>query len=322
MKRLSEYAAEVLSAIKGLELDGREPLSLYAPIEYAMNAGGKRLRPSLTLMTAEAFGASASEAMPAALGLEMFHNFTLLHDDVMDKSDMRRGRQTVHVKWDENTAILSGDTMLSLAEGLMMRVVDDKLRRVMEIFNRMSLEVYEGQAYDMSYEQRESISVEEYLEMVRLKTGSLLGACAETGAVIGGASAESAMCMREYGEMLGVAFQIEDDWLDTYGNAEVFGKPIGGDINNGKKTYLLTSGLSAGGADSEALRAAVSLPAGELRVKAVTRIYDKMGLSQLCRDAIARYSSRALEAVKRSGLSESAVEPFKALLDKLTGRKS
>ncbi|MDE5552490.1 MAG: polyprenyl synthetase family protein, partial [Muribaculaceae bacterium] len=263
-----------------------------------------------------------SEAMPAALGLEMFHNFTLLHDDVMDKSDMRRGRPTVHVKWDENTAILSGDTMLTLAEGLMMRVADDKLRCVMEIFNRMSLEVYEGQAYDMAYEERESVSVDEYIEMVRLKTGALLGACAEIGAVIGGASDASAACMREYGEMLGIAFQIEDDWLDTYGTAEIFGKPIGGDINNAKKTYLLTYGLGVGGADSEALRTAVKLPAGDLRVRTVTRIYDKMGLSQQCRDAIARYSSKALEAVKRSGLSEAAVEPFKAMLDKLTGRKS
>ncbi len=321
MKRLSEYTQDVTAAIKSLHLAERRPASLYAPIEYAMNAGGKRLRPALTLMSAAAFGAPEEQAMSAALGLEMFHNFTLLHDDVMDESATRRGRQTVHVKWDSNTAILSGDTMLSLAEGLMMQVEDKYLRRVMEVFNRMSIEVYEGQAYDMEYEERDSVSTEEYIEMVRLKTGALLGACAEVGAIIGGASEAQAAEMREFGEMLGIAFQIEDDWLDTFGNAEVFGKPIGGDINNAKKTYLLTAGLNAATPDAEALRAAISLPAGELRVKTVTRIYEKMGVSETCRRAIAHYSSRALEAVKKTGLGESEIEPFKALLDKLTGRR-
>lgn len=321
MKRLSEYTQDVTAGIKSLHLSDRRPSSLYAPIEYAMNAGGKRLRPALTLMSAVAFGSTEEAAMPAALGLEMFHNFTLLHDDVMDASDTRRGRQTVHVKWDSNTAILSGDTMLSLAEGLMMQVPDEYLRRVMEVFNRMSIEVYEGQAYDMEYEGRDSVSTEEYIEMVRLKTGALLGACAEIGSIIGGATAAQASEMRQFGEMLGIAFQIEDDWLDTFGNAEVFGKPIGGDINNAKKTYLLTTGLNAGTSDSEALRAAISLPAGDLRVRTVTRIYEKMGLSETCRRAISHYSSRALEAVKKAGLDESGVEPFKALLDKLTGRK-
>lgn len=322
MKKLSEYTLSVAPAIKNMGLGERKPESLYAPIEYAMNAGGKRLRPGLTLMSAEAFGGVPEHALPVALGLEMFHNFTLLHDDVMDRSDTRRGRQTVHVKWNENTAILSGDTMLSLAEGLMMRVPDDKLRRVLEIFNRMSVAVFEGQALDMEFETRADVSVAEYIEMVRLKTGALLGACAEIGAIVGGASAESAACMREYGEMLGIAFQIEDDWLDTFGTAEIFGKPIGGDINNAKKTFLLSTGLAAGNADAEALRAALALPAGDLRVRTVTRIYDKMGISQQCRDAIAHYSSKALEAVKRSGLPEAAVEPFKVMLDKLTGRKN
>lgn len=321
MRSISEYSADVNSAIEELKLCDRKPESLYAPIDYAMKAGGKRLRPVMCLMSAESFGGEMSEAMSAAVGLEMFHNFTLLHDDVMDDSDTRRGRQTVHVKWDKNAAILSGDTMLSLAESLMMRVPDDKLRRVLEIFNRMSIDVYEGQALDMEYEKRESVSVDEYLEMVRLKTGALLGAAAEIGSLLGGADKASAEAMREYGEMLGIAFQIEDDRLDTYGDSSTFGKPIGGDINNAKKTYLLTKALSCGDANAEALKVAMALPAGDMRVKVVRSIYDKMHIREACSAAVASYSARALSAVKQSGLSDSGVEPFKILLDKLTGRK-
>lgn len=321
MKSISEYAGEIIPAIRNMKLSERTPSSLYAPIEYAMQAGGKRLRPALTLMAADAFGDAADEALSAALAMEMFHNFTLLHDDVMDKSDTRRGRPTVHVKFDENSAILSGDTMLSLAEGLAMQVPDASLRRVMDVFNRMAVEVYEGQALDIEFEKRDDVTVDEYIEMVRLKTGALLGACAEIGAIIGGASEKACAKMREYGEMLGIAFQIEDDRLDTYGDTNTFGKPIGGDINNGKKTYLLTAGLAAGGADSEALRTALELPAGDMKIKTVTRIYDRLGLPGLCREAVAHYSGKAYADVRKAGLPDDRVEPFRKLLEKLTGRK-
>ena len=321
MKRISEYASDVEVALKGLGLGERKPRGLYAPIEYAMTAGGKRLRPVLTLMSAEVFGGSLEAAMPAALGLEMYHNFTLLHDDVMDKSDTRRGRQTVHIRYGEDAAILSGDTMLTLATQLMMQVEESKLRSVLDIFNRMAVEVYEGQAYDMEFERRDEVSVEEYIEMVRLKTGALLGACAEIGALIGGVDGSQAEAMHRYGEMLGIAFQIEDDRLDTFGDASTFGKLIGGDIRNGKKTYLLTAALSRGDEDSKALRAAIQLPPSDLRVRTVTKIYEKMGMKEEIRKAVAHYSAEALSALRGSGLDEEGVLPFKALLDRLTGRR-
>lgn len=321
MKKLSEYSGIVNAALLSLGLDSRRPASLYFPAHYGLTAGGKRLRPALTLMAAEAFGASEQEAMHPALAMEMFHNFTLLHDDVMDRSEMRRGRQTVHAKWDEATAILSGDAMLTLATQLISDVPDDRLRPLLDSFNRMALDVYEGQALDMEFEHREDVTLAEYIEMVRLKTGALLGACAYTGAIIAGASPEDAEAMREYGEMLGIAFQIEDDWLDTFGDAATFGKPIGGDINNAKKTYLLLAALEKRNADSEALRAALQLPAGELRVKTVTRIYQKMEISDLCRHAVASYSARALAALRRTKLAEDMQTPFRQLLDKLTGRR-
>ena len=321
MKRISEYASDVEVALKGLGLGERKPRGLYAPIEYAMTAGGKRLRPVLTLMSAEVFGGSLEAAMPAALGLEMYHNFTLLHDDVMDKSDTRRGRQTVHIRYGEDAAILSGDTMLTLATQLMMQVEESKLRSVLDIFNRMAVEVYEGQAYDMEFERRDEVSVEEYIEMVRLKTGALLGACAEIGGILAGCDSKVCACLREYGENLGIAFQIEDDWLDTFGDAATFGKPIGGDINQAKKTFLYISGMAAGTEEAKALRIAMEMPAGEMRVKTVTRIYEKMRLDESCRKAAASYSAKALKSVKATGLPEDRLESFKYLLDRLSGRK-
>lgn len=321
MKRISEFASDIEVAIRGLNLDGRKPESLYAPIAYAMSAGGKRLRPVITLMSAETFGASEDTAILPAIGMEMFHNFTLLHDDVMDKSDTRRGRPTVHAKWNSDVAILSGDTMLTLAEELISNVDDAILPKVSGLFHRKSIEVYEGQALDMDFEKRERITVEEYLEMVRLKTGALLGACAGVGAIIGGADESAVGKMIEFGEMLGIAFQIEDDRLDTFGDAVTFGKPIGGDINNGKKSFLLTFGLNSGTPDAKALEVAMMLEPGELRVRTVTRIYEKMGMPEICRKAVGHYSTGALHALKSAGLNEAQIEPFKVLIDKLTGRK-
>lgn len=321
MKRISEYASLVEEALRSLNLAALSPQSLYAPIAYAMEAGGKRLRPVLTLMCAEAFDYELEKAMPAALGLEIFHNFTLLHDDVMDDSATRRNRATVYKKFGSNAAILSGDTMLGMAEELMLKVDDSKLRRVMEVFNRMSIDVYRGQALDMEFENREDVSIEEYLEMICLKTGALLGACAEIGGIVAGASDEVTSKLREYGENLGIAFQIEDDRLDTFGDASTFGKPIGGDINQNKKTILLISGMKARNEESEALRIAMQLPAGDVRVKAVTRIYEKMGMEQHCRKLASQYSTKAMQAVKNTGLSEDKLDSFKYVLDRLTGRK-
>ncbi len=322
MKKISDYSLVADTIFKDLEFSGRKPEGLYAPIEYAMTAGGKRLRPSLLLMTADSFGGeeSLTKAFHAAEGIEIFHNFTLLHDDVMDRSTTRRGRDTVHVKWDENTAILSGDAMLTLATEKISCVEDSILRRVMNIFNKMAMEVYEGQRIDMDFESRDNVAEEDYVEMIRLKTGALLGASAEIGTLIGGADDKDCQLMREFGNMLGIAFQIQDDWLDTFGDASTFGKPIGGDILNDKKTFLWVSALKGERSVVEALHTAKELT-GDIKIKTVTRLYKKMGLDEICRKAVNHYSSKALLALKKTSLSEERREGFRLLVEKLTGRK-
>jgi len=321
MKTIAEYSADVETALRALSFPGGKFASLYQPIEYALSAGGKRIRPVLTLMGADAFGGNASEAMRQALGIEIFHNFTLLHDDVMDKSDVRRGRATVHKKYDENTAILSGDTMLTLATKFVADVPDSKLRMVTDTFNDMALKLYEGQRLDMDFETSEKISLNEYLEMIEGKTGSLLGAAVKIGAIIGGASGKDAQAMYEFGVMTGLAFQIQDDWLDTFGDATTFGKPIGGDIMNGKKTYLYVASFEEGGKTVDALHTAFNIAPGEMRVKTVTRLYEKRGMSEKCKKAVGHYSAKALKALNSTSLGEEEKEAFRKLAEKLIGRK-
>lgn len=320
MLRISEYSAMAEAAIREISLPSGNLDALYSPITYGMQAGGKRLRPTLLLMAAEAFGNDPQKAIAPAVGIEMFHNFTLLHDDVMDKSDTRRGRPSVHAKWDDNTAILSGDTMLTLATKKISEVDDSILRHVLDTFNDQALRVYEGQRLDMDFEQMAEVALDEYIEMIKLKTGALLGASAKIGALVGGASAEDAEKMYEFGMMLGVAFQIEDDYLDTFGNADTFGKPIGGDINNNKKTFLMVKALSMGGANAEALKVAMKMPAGPTKVKTVTRIYETMGMPAVSKAEAAAYSSKALAAIKKTALSDEAREAYRKLIEKLVGR--
>ena len=321
MKTTAEYSADIETAIRSLDLPDGKLSSLYAPVAYGLSAGGKRIRPVLVLMGADAFGNNCTEALLPAVGIETFHNFTLLHDDVMDKSDMRRGRPTVHKKYDENTAILSGDTMLTLATKYVADVEDGKLRKVIDTFNEMALRVYEGQRLDMDFESSDNISIPEYLEMIEGKTGALLGASAKIGAIIGNASDKDAALMYEYGVMTGLAFQIQDAWLDTFGDATTFGKPIGGDILNAKKTYLYVAALAEGGQTAEALRTAFNIPAGEMRIKTVTRLYEKLGMKEKCSKAVGHYSAQALKALNSTTLGEEEKEAFRKLAEKLIGRK-
>ncbi len=321
MKTIAEYSAEIESAIRTLDFPKGKLNSLYEPITYALSAGGKRIRPVLVLMGADAFGKDYEKAMRPAIGVETFHNFTLLHDDVMDKSDMRRGRPTVHKKYDENTAILSGDTMLTVATQLVAEVEDAKLRSVLDTFNRMAIKVYEGQRLDMDFEDSDNIRLDDYLEMIEGKTGSLIGAAVKIGAIIGGASDKDAEKMYEFGVMTGLAFQIQDDWLDTFGDSTTFGKPIGGDIINAKKTYLYVAALEESSETAKALRAAYEIPAGEMRVKAVTRLYEKLGMNEKCKKAVGHYSAKALKALNSTSLGEEEKEAFRKLAEKLVGRK-
>lgn len=321
MKTLDEYRMEIEKAIQHLSFPDGKLKNLYEPITYALSAGGKRIRPVLTLMAAEAFGGNSDSALKAAIGLETFHNFTLLHDDVMDKSELRRGRKTVHVKYDENIAILSGDTMLTLATQFISEVSENKLSVILDTFNKMAIKVYEGQQLDMDFEKESQISVADYIEMIRCKTGALLGACAKIGAIIGGASKDDAEKMYEFGMQTGVAFQIQDDWLDTFGDSSTFGKSIGGDINNGKKTFLYVSALEYDSQTADALREAFKIPSGDLRVKAVTRLYEKLGIDESARKAVNHYSSLALKALNSTSLTNENKEIFRKLAEKLIGRK-
>lgn len=321
MKTIAEYSADVESAIKSLEFPEGKYATLYDPIKYALSAGGKRIRPVLTLMGADAFGGDASKALTPAVGIEIFHNFTLLHDDVMDNSDIRRSRPTVHKKYDINSAILSGDTMLTLATKMVAKVDDSILREILDTFNDMAIRVYEGQRLDMDFETATTISLSDYLEMIEGKTGSLLGAAVKIGALIGGASKKDADLMYEFGVMTGLAFQIQDDWLDTFGDSATFGKPIGGDIKNTKKTYLYVAALEQDNQTAEALRAAFSIQAPDMRVKAVTRLYEKLGMNEKCKKAVGHYSSKALKALHATDLDEEKREAFRKLAEKLIGRK-
>ncbi len=311
----------VEEAIIEKDYASKTPESLYGPVAYGLQKGGKRIRPVLLLMAAEAFGKNPVECLDPAVGIEMFHNFTLLHDDVMDCSDMRRGRPTVHKKWDGNTAILSGDTMLTLAAQLMMNVDDSRLRCVLDVFNSMSVAVYEGQRLDMDFETRDEVSVEEYLDMIEKKTSALLGASARIGAIAAGASEKDCGLIYEYGVKLGLAFQIQDDYLDMFGDPATFGKPIGGDVLNGKKAFMLVSMLERGGSDADALREAMKMPPSELKVNTVRSIYEHAGMPELCRRTIGEYSRKSLKALRSTSLGEEARMPLERLVDKLIDRK-
>lgn len=321
MKSISDYRSDIESAVKNLQFPEGNLSTLYDPIKYALSAGGKRLRPVLTLMGADAFGGDTEKAMIPAIGIETFHNFTLLHDDVMDKSEMRRGRLTVHKKYDDNSAILSGDTMLTLATEYVCKVEDSILRAVLDCFNQMAIKVYEGQRLDMDFEKMPNVSVEDYVKMIEYKTGALLGTSVMIGALIGGASTKDAELMYQFGLNTGVAFQIQDDYLDTFGDPATFGKKIGGDINNGKKTYLYVAALSEGSQTAQALKAAYEIPAGEMRVKTVTRLYEKLNMAEKSKKEVNKYLSKSLKALNETALSANAKERFREFAEKLIGRK-
>lgn len=290
---------------------------LYKPVEYTLAEGGKRLRPLLALAAAQAFCGAADCALEQALAVEMFHNFTLIHDDVMDRSAMRRGRPTVYKRWGSVQAILSGDALLTLATARVTAHAGEKAAQALDIFNRTALEVYEGQQLDMDFETRRRVRVAEYMEMIRLKTSVLLGCACEIGALMGGADADSRRAMYDYAVNLGIAFQLRDDWLDTFGDPAVFGKPIGGDIVNRKKTWLFLQAMAKAPAPMERALLLKQRPA---MVRSVTRIYKVLGLSEQCDALIADYVARAVEALSRAGLEKEYYEWFAALAHRLCSR--
>lgn len=321
MLSVSEYSALAEERIRSLKYPAGDLESLYAPVEYAMQSGGKRLRPVIMLMACEAFGGKIEDVLDVAAGIEMFHNFTLLHDDVMDNSDTRRGRASVPARFGVNASILSGDTMLTLATMLIGKAPATCRNEVMDVFNRMAIEVYEGQALDMLFENKEEVSTVDYVRMVELKTGALLGAAARIGAMIAGATEEDAQLIDDFGRRLGIAFQIQDDLLDCFGDASTFGKPIGGDILNGKKTWLYLSALESGRENANVFLSAMKLSDNNSKIKTVTGLYTQFGVEENCRKAVAVYSADAMSALRKTAMNSECRKAFHNLSEKLIGRK-
>jgi geranylgeranyl diphosphate synthase type II len=239
---LNDILSLISQRIESLHLI-REPLELYEPVDYCLKNGGKRMRPAMTLLACQLFGADIEKGINPAIGLELFHNFTLMHDDIMDNAPIRRGKPAVHTKWNNNTAILSGDVMFALAGEYMTRVEDKHLRQVMEEYHKTVIEVCDGQQLDMNFESRQSVALSEYIEMIRLKTAVLPAACLKIGAIVADASAEDQEHIYRFGENIGLAFQLKDDWLDAFGDEAKFGKKSGGDILANKKTWLYIKAL-------------------------------------------------------------------------------
>lgn len=319
MKPFQTYLDAVNQAIAAIPYPA-EPDQLYAPIAYHMALGGKRIRPVLVLMACDALGGDAAGALDAALGIEMFHNFTLLHDDVMDNADVRRGKPTVHRKWSSNTAILSGDTMLTLATQFIARTGNSA---VMDLFNKTAIEIYEGQQWDMDFEDRNDVTVEEYINMIRLKTSVLLGCALKTGALLAEGAEVDCEALYEAGVNMGLAFQLQDDLLDVWGDPKTFGKEIGGDIMNNKKTFLLINAMQlAKGDDADELRHWLNDPYATRveKVAAVTALYERLGVRQLAQEAIADYNARAIEAFNRVKISDEDKQAFIDLANSLAGR--
>ncbi|MDE5693620.1 MAG: polyprenyl synthetase family protein [Duncaniella sp.] len=304
MKEYSEYLQIIKDAISNLRLP-EQPSGLYDPIRYTLDCGGKRLRPVLTLAACEAMGKEPMTAIHQAIAIEMFHNFTLLHDDVMDKADVRRGRPTVHVKWNEETAILSGDAMLTTSTMLLAVKAGEHLAQALELFNGTAMNIYEGQQYDMDFESRNDVTVEEYMEMIRLKTSVLLGCACAMGALMADAPFETQVRFFDYGVNLGLAFQLQDDYLDTYGNPETFGKAIGGDILNDKKTWLLIMAMNEDATGTvRSLLGNNSNP--EEKISKVRAVYDALNLPERIHELISAYIDTAIKNLDNIELSPEA----------------
>ena len=284
--------------------DNREPRHLYEPIEYVLSLGGKRIRPILMLLAYNLYQEQPEDILMPACAIETYHNYTLLHDDLMDCADLRRGCATVHKRWDANTAILSGDSMLVLAYQRMATCRADYLKEVIDLFTQTALEIGEGQQYDMDFEKRDDVTEDEYIEMIRLKTSVLLACALKIGAILGGASQEDAENLYRFGEKIGLAFQLQDDYLDVYGDTKVFGKAIGGDIISNKKTYMLINAFNLATPKQRAELTEWTQKEQfdkQEKIEAVTDLYNAMGIEQLAKDKIAYYfeeSKKYLEAVK------------------------
>ena len=302
----------------------RRPASLYEPIRYVLSMGGKRIRPVLMLLSYNLFKEDPETILMPACALETYHNYTLLHDDLMDNADLRRGHETVHKKWNANTAILSGDSMLVLAYQRMQQCSSDKMAEVLALFTETALEIGEGQEYDMAFEHRDDVSEEEYIEMIRLKTSVLLACALKIGAILAGASKEDADNLYRFGEQIGLAFQLQDDFLDVYGDTRVFGKAIGGDITSNKKTFMLIKALNHANEEQrrqlESWIGATEFDRDE-KVAAVTRLYNEIGIDRMAQDKIAYYFEQSRKYLQAVSVDESRKAELAAYAQRMMNRQ-
>nr|WP_315089384.1 polyprenyl synthetase family protein [uncultured Alloprevotella sp.] len=301
----------------------QQPEGLYEPIRYVLSMGGKRLRPTLTLMAYAIYKEDTERALPTAIGLETYHNHTLLHDDLMDKADMRRGKPTVHKKWDENTAILSGDTMLIMAFQHILRTDCHRLPEVLNLAARTMQEICEGQQYDMNFESRNDVREEEYIEMIRLKTSVLLACALKAGALIADAPEEDCEQLYQFGEKIGLAFQLQDDYLDCYGDPAVFGKQIGGDICCAKKTFMLINAFNRANdaQKAELNRLLNDVDEREEKVAGVLALYDELEIPALCRERMETLYAEARRIFDSLSIDAERKQPLWNYAEKLLNRK-
>ena len=323
MLTFNEITEIITSEIEQLNWN-KEPRGLYEPIGYVLSLGGKRIRPALTLMACNLFQDDVQPAVNTALGLEVFHNFTLLHDDIMDRADVRRGRPTVQKKWNDNTAILSGDVMQIASYQLIADTPPAYLKSVLDLFSQTAAEICEGQQYDVDFENRDEVKAEEYLEMIRLKTAVLLGCALKCGAWIGGAGDEDAQNLYDFGINIGLAFQLKDDLLDVYGDEATFGKKIGGDILCNKKTYLLIHALKlATGETEKELNNWLNISDEKLadkKIQSVTEIYNHLGVRTICEDKMLEFYTKAVASLEKVSVSDNKKHLLRNLASKLMSR--
>lgn len=323
MLTATEIQEKVNAYIASLPYE-RRPKSLYDPIEYVLAAGGKRIRPSFVLMAYNLFHDDVDRILPVATALETYHNYTLLHDDLMDKADMRRGRPTVHKKWDDNTAILSGDTMLVLAYEHLAKCDTKYLKPALDLFTETALEVSEGQQFDMEFETRNDVAEEEYIEMIRLKTSVLLACALKMGAVVAGASDADANALYAFGEKVGLAFQLQDDLLDVYGDPKVFGKAIGGDITSNKKTFMLINAFNRADAETRAelerWTTATEFDPAE-KIAAVTEIYNRLGIDKLAEQRIKEYFEQSRQHLDELSVRDDRKAVLREYTERMMNRK-
>lgn len=324
MLSFKEIQEKIEREIGQLEFDC-PPKSLYEPITYILSLGGKRIRPALVLMAYNLYREDVEKVIRPAIGLEVFHNFTLLHDDLMDQADKRRNKPTVHKVWNANTAILSGDAMLIAAYQLIGETAPEHLKEVLDLFTRTALEICGGQQYDMEFESRMDVSEEEYLEMIRLKTAVLLACSLKTGAILGGVSREDAENLYRFGINIGLAFQLQDDLLDVYGDTKTFGKNIGGDILCNKKTFLLINALRRAEGEQKAQLehwiARKDFDAAE-KIAAVTNIYNVLGLKELSEAKMQTYYAEGMKNLAALSVSEERLAVLKEVTSHLMFRQS